>query len=56
MSNGYRDIVLGFHMRAGEADLSYFRFDGKKYRCIGNAIYTDDDESVKIVPTKSGCR
>jgi hypothetical protein len=53
MSYGYRDIVLGWHMSAAEAGLSYFRFDGKKYRCIGNATsMADENGNAKIVPTK----
>jgi hypothetical protein len=52
-SYGYRDIVVGWHMSAAESNLSYFRFDGKGYRCIGNAISTRDDSgSEEIVPTK----
>jgi hypothetical protein len=53
MSYGYRDIVVGWHMSAAESGLSYFRFDGKRYRCIGNATSTADESgSAKIVPTK----
>ncbi len=36
-NNGYRDIVLGWHMGAGEMPLSYFRYNGKSYRLIGTA-------------------
>jgi hypothetical protein len=51
-NHGYPDIVLGWHMSAGEAGLSYFRFDGKSYRCVGNAsLLTDDQDNQKIVPT-----
>lgn len=51
LSHGYPDIVLGWHMSAAEADLSYFRFDGKSYRRIGTAkLQTDDQETQKIVP------
>jgi len=51
-SHGYRDIVLGWHMSAFEADLSYFRFDGKTYRRIGTAVSTNDDgDRAKIVPS-----
>jgi hypothetical protein len=35
--NGYNDIVLGWHMSAFETDLSYFRFNGRSYKSIGNA-------------------
>lgn len=55
ISYGYRDIVLGWHMSASEAGLSYFRFDGKGYRCIGNATsISDGSGSAKIVPRKPG--
>jgi hypothetical protein len=50
-SNGYRDVVLGWHMSAFEADLSYFRFDGKSYRRISSATFrADDDGTQKIIP------
>ena len=50
-SHGYPDIVLGWHMSAAEANLSYFRFDGKSYHSIGTAkLQTDDQENHKIVP------
>jgi hypothetical protein len=51
-SRSYPDIVLGWHMSAFEANLSYFRFDGKSYRWIAAAkLETDDQENQKIVPT-----
>jgi hypothetical protein len=50
-SHGYPDIVLGWHMSAVEANLSYFRFDGKSYHMIGTAkLQTDDEENQKIAP------
>jgi hypothetical protein len=50
-SSGYPDIILGWHMSAREADLSYFRFEGKSYRQIGKAkLQTDDAGNQKIVP------
>jgi len=50
-SHGYRDVVLGWHMSAREADLSYFRYDGKLYRCVGNATATwDDDGKQTVIP------
>ena len=45
-SHGYRDIVLGWHMGADEAVLTYFRFDGKSYVAIGSAT----NSAGKIVP------
>ena len=49
--NGYRDIVLGWHMSAFEADLSYFRFDGKSYRNISSATFRDDEDGTeRIIP------
>jgi hypothetical protein len=51
-SHGYPDIVLGWHMGAGEAGLSYFRFDGKSYHRIGTAeLQADDQGNQKIVPS-----
>ena len=51
VSHGYHDVVLGWHMSAREADLSYFRFDGKLYRCIATATITwDDDGKGTITP------
>jgi hypothetical protein len=50
-SHGYPDIVLGWHMSAAEANLSYFRFDGKSYHCIGTAsLVADGQENERIVP------
>jgi hypothetical protein len=50
-SHGFKDVVLGWHMRAMEADLSYFKFDGASYRLIGTAqLITDEDGKVRIVP------
>ena len=55
--HGYRDIVLGWHMSAFEASLSYFRFDGSKYRCIGNATSATDESGIaKIVPGQTSAR
>ncbi len=50
-SNGFRDLVLGWHMSAREGGLTYFRFDGMSYQAIGQATYSsDDDGNVKIIP------
>jgi hypothetical protein len=53
-SHGFRDIVLGWHMSASEYGLVYFRFDGKRYRAIGSATATVDDDTDKttITPNK----
>jgi hypothetical protein len=52
-SHGYPDIVLGWHMSAAEANLSYFRFDGKLYHSIGTAVLeTDDQDNQRIVPNR----
>ena len=48
---GYRDIVVGWHMSAFEADLTYFRFDGKMYKNIGTAEAIADEHGPRIVPT-----
>jgi hypothetical protein len=49
-SHGYRDIVLGWHLGAGEAGLTYFRFNGRQYRQIGSAQWLGGADSAKIVP------
>lgn len=50
-SSGYRDIVLGWHLSAFEAGLSYFRFDGKSYRLISSATSREDDDGTpRIIP------
>jgi hypothetical protein len=49
--HGYRDIILGWHMSAAEAGLTWFRFDGKAYQPIGSAsLLSDDGENLRIVP------
>jgi hypothetical protein len=53
VNHGLRDLILGWHMSAGETGLSYFRFDGTFYRPIGAAILTGDAEgNARIVPQK----
>jgi hypothetical protein len=47
---GYRDIVLAWHLGIRETDLSYFRFNGKVYECIGTASAIVDEHGGKIVP------
>lgn len=47
-SHGYRDIVLGWHLSAGDYPLTYFRFDGKSYTAIGRA----EDITGEITPKK----
>jgi hypothetical protein len=49
ITHGFRDMVLGWHMGEGKAALSYFRFDGKSYRLLGQAK-TAADGTGKIVP------
>lgn len=49
-SHGMRDVVLGWHMGAREAGLSYFRFDGKTYKPAGSAsLKFGEDGAGKIV-------
>ena len=53
-SHGFKDLVLGWHMSAGEADLSYFKFDGKMYRLVATAKWTDDEDGKRsIIPTRN---
>jgi hypothetical protein len=50
-SKGYRDVIVGWHMSGSETALSYFRFDGTAYRCIGSAALQYDEQGIrKIVP------
>ena len=50
-SHGYHDLVVGWHMGGAEQDLSYFRFDGKRYRRISVAtLTTDKDDELTIQP------
>lgn len=52
-SHGLRDLVVGWHMSAGEADLSYFRFDGRSYREIATAqLLFNEGRPARIVPTQ----
>jgi hypothetical protein len=54
-SHGFRDLVLGWHMGAGETDLSYFRFDGTSYKRVGAASQSRDaDGTEKIIPKPTG--
>jgi hypothetical protein len=54
-SHGFRDLVLGWHIGAGQTDLSYFRFDGTSYQRIGAATQvTDADGAEKIIPKHVG--
>lgn len=47
----YSDIVLGWHMSAFEADLTYFRFNGHSYNRIGSAVLKfDDNEKGTLIP------
>jgi len=51
-SHGLRDLVLGWHMSAGQSNLYYFRYDGKSYRLLGRAqLLFDEHGAGKIVPT-----
>ncbi|HME06910.1 MAG TPA: hypothetical protein VKG25_07665 [Bryobacteraceae bacterium] len=50
-SHGYKDLVLGWHMSANEADLTYFRFDGRTYHLIATATCEFDESGVaRITP------
>jgi len=56
-SNGYRDIVLGWHMSAFEAGLTYFRFDGKSYRRVSSATFREEDDgNQRIIPASPTSR
>jgi hypothetical protein len=51
LSHGYHDVVLGWHMGARNAGLTYFRFDGTVYKLAGTALIEfDDDGNGKITP------
>jgi hypothetical protein len=50
-SKGYKDIVLGWHVSAREAGLSYFRFNGTRYDLLSGAgIKWDDSGHATITP------
>jgi hypothetical protein len=52
-SHGLRDLVLGWHMSAAEAGLSYFRFDGTSYHSVAAAVLVFDENcAAKIVPDR----
>jgi hypothetical protein len=47
----YNDIVLGWHMSAFEAGLSYFRFNGHFYKSIASAtLKSDGGGNGTIIP------
>ncbi len=49
-SNGYRDIILGWHMGGGETGLTYLRFDRRSYRAVSGAtLHTDGQGNSTIV-------
>jgi hypothetical protein len=53
ISHGFRDLVLGWHMSAGESNLSYSSFDGMSYRPVGTALrLVGDDGTAEIVPNQ----
>jgi hypothetical protein len=50
-SHGYRDLVMGHHMSAGETSLAYLRFDGVSYRLIAGAVNeVDESRKMHIMP------
>jgi hypothetical protein len=51
-SHGLRDLVLGWHMSAAEAGLSYFRFDGSSYHLVATAVRVYGEDGAKIVPNR----
>lgn len=51
-SHGYHDIVLGWHMGADDAGLDYFRFDGTRYRSLGGAELTTDENGKGVITPK----
>jgi hypothetical protein len=50
ISHGYHDLVLGWHMGASYAILTYFQFDGKSYNSVSRAADTCDDKGCRIDP------
>jgi hypothetical protein len=51
-SNGYRDIVLGWHLRAGESALTYFRFNGTRYESVSRAENVYDEKGGPRIETR----
>ena len=42
-SNGYPDVIVGWHRGGGETGLMYFRFNGRTYKSIGAATLNYDE-------------
>jgi hypothetical protein len=50
--HGLHDIVLGWHMSAFEAGLTYFEFNGVSYKAVSSAtLKSDDSGNGKIIPS-----
>jgi hypothetical protein len=45
----YKDIVLGWHMSAFEANLAYFRFDGRFYKVIASATLKSEGDGIGTI-------
>jgi hypothetical protein len=50
VSHGYHDLVLGWHMGAGSASLTFFQFDGKSYNSVSRAANLCDEKGCMIEP------
>jgi hypothetical protein len=50
MTHGYHDLVLGWHMGAGETILTYFQFNGRSYVSVSRAADLCDGERCRIDP------
>jgi hypothetical protein len=50
VSHGYHDLVLGWHMGAGYAILTFFQFDGKSYNSVSRAADICDEKGCRIDP------
>jgi hypothetical protein len=50
VSHGYRDLVLGWHMGAGMATLTYFQYNGKSYVSVSRAVNLCDRKGCRIDP------
>jgi hypothetical protein len=50
VTHGYHDLVLGWHMSAGETILTYFQFDGRSYVSVSTAANLCDQNGCRIDP------
>ncbi|HTV82645.1 MAG TPA: hypothetical protein VME18_08340 [Acidobacteriaceae bacterium] len=50
VTNGYHDLLLGWHMGASETDLTYFQFNGRSYVPVSKAERLCNGDQCRIHP------